>query len=173
MYILTGNKISKQFPSAILNECFLQHTVALLCRWLQKWTSKICKVLLSLSYWWKLKRRRESLPGMGKQSNCYKPTVISLLCSHSWRSQVKMNVNDVWEQCSVLSENYLALQLFFVERTTKQNHNVNVDRVELGDENEKANGTTSVRVDLTMLTAMQKEKFKSNVATNTVFHSTK
>ena len=50
-----------------------------------------------------------------------------------------MQINDMQEQCSFLSENYIALQLMFVKRTTKPNHNVNVDRVETGDENSEAN----------------------------------
>ena len=48
----------------------------------------------------------------------------------------------------------LALQLMSVKRATKQNHDLNVDRVESGDENEEADGTTNVC--LTMLTAMQR-----------------
>ena len=39
---------------------------------------------------------------------------------------------------------------------TKQNLNVNVDRVESGDENQEADITTNVG--LTMLTAMQRTK---------------
>ena len=66
----------------------------------------------------------------------------------------KTNANHIREQCSVLSENYLALQLMFVKRTVKQNHNVNVDRVESGDENDEADGTTNVG--LIMLTVMQR-----------------
>ena len=42
----------------------------------------------------------------------------------------------------------------FVKRIVKQNHNMNVDRVESGDENDEADGTTNVG--LTMLTAMQR-----------------
>ena len=56
------------------------------------------------------------------------------------------------EQCSVLSENYLALPLMFVKRTTEQNHKVDVDKVEAVDENEEADGT--INVSLTMLTAI-------------------
>ena len=48
------------------------------------------------------------------------------------------------EQCSVLSENTVALQLMFVKRSTKQNHNVSVDRVETGDVNEEADSTINV-----------------------------
>ena len=42
----------------------------------------------------------------------------------------------------------------FLERATKQNHDLNVDRVESGDENEEADGTANLC--LTMLTAMQR-----------------
>ena len=64
----------------------------------------------------------------------------------------KTNANNMREQCSVLSENTVALQLMFVKRSTKQNHNVSVDRVETGNENEEADSTTNVG--LTMLTAI-------------------
>ena len=53
--------------------------------------------------------------------------------------------------------NYLSLPLMFVKRTTKENHNVNVDRVETGDENEEADGTTNVS--LTMCFIKPQSKF--------------
>ena len=63
----------------------------------------------------------------------------------------------VQEQCSALSETYLALPLMIVKEVYKaesQRDAVNVYRVESGDENKEANGTTNVG--LTILTAMQR-----------------
>ena len=165
-HILTRESFSKYFPSAILSPT---HTVVLLRSWLQKWTRKIWKAFLSLSYWRKGKGGLDS----GHEAENWAPRGISvhavnisrsivaiiariykLSGSHSWRSQVKSktNANDIREQCSVLNENYLAVQLMFVNRTTGYIQN-RITRVESGDENEEGDSTTNVG--LIMLTAMQ------------------
>ena len=99
------------------------------------------------------------------RNSFYPPSVFAFVKESGKNQDVECNRNMRAVQCS--KQKYPARQLMIAKRTTKKFHNMNINRVESGDENEKADDTTNVCLNY-HANCYAKKQLNSNIITNLV-----